>query len=130
MTYVTPEDSISVLSFPARIYNCLRRNGIETVGQALDVSPDEWKNFPSLGNKSIHELVSTLEHLRNGLGDFVLVDSDQRPILPKENNLSSAPAAGDYLEELSKRTKNRFHQPLDGTLSDAYSKLRQYRTEK
>ena len=123
MTYVTPEDSISVLSFPARIYNCLRRNGIETVGQALDVSPDEWKNFPSLGNKSIHELVSTLEHLRNGLGDFVLVDSDQRPILPKENNLSSAPAAGDYLEELSKRTKNRFHQPLDGTLSDAYSKL-------
>ena len=123
MTYVTPEDSISVLSFPARIYNCLRRNGIETVGQALDVSPDEWKNFPSLGNKSIHELVSTLEHLRNGLGDFVLVDSDQRPILPKENNLSSAPAAGDYLEEFSKRTKNRFHQPLDGTLSDAYSKL-------
>lgn len=123
MTYVTPEDSISVLSFPARIYNCLRRNGIETVGQALDVSPDEWKNFPSLGNKSIHELVSTLEDLRNGLGDFVLVDSDQRPILPKENNFSSAPAAGDYLEELSKRTKNRFHQPLDETLSDAYSKL-------
>ena len=129
MTYVTPGDSISVLCFSNRIYSCLRRNGIDTVGQALDVSPDEWKNFSQLGNKSILELIDTLERLRNGSGDFVLVNSDQRSILLESKidscieDICSPPTKEDHLEELSDRIRNSSQHSLDETISETFSKL-------
>ena len=60
MTYITREDSIEFLSFSNRTYNCLRRNGIDTIGQVLDFPAEEWKNLPNLGAKSVSELLGVL----------------------------------------------------------------------
>ena len=73
MTYITREDSIEFLSFSNRTYNCLRRNGIDTIGQVLDFPAEEWKKLPNLGAKSVSELLGVLEEIRTGSSRFSLV---------------------------------------------------------
>jgi len=59
---------IDELELSGRSYNCLKRAGIETIGQLLAKSQSELAAIPNFGSKSIEEVVENLEgrghHLR------------------------------------------------------------------
>ena len=44
-----------------RSYNCLKRAGIQTVGDLLQKSESELNAIPNFGRKSIEEVIETLE---------------------------------------------------------------------
>lgn len=59
---------IDELELSVRSYNCLKRAGIETIGQLLVKSESELQAIPNFGQKSIEEVIENLEgrghHLR------------------------------------------------------------------
>ena len=59
---------IEELELGVRSYNCLKRAGIQTVGDLIQKSESELNSIPNFGRKSIEEVVETLEarglHLR------------------------------------------------------------------
>lgn len=59
---------IDELELSVRSYNCLKRAGIETIGQLLAKSESELAAIPNFGQKSIEEVIENLEgrghHLR------------------------------------------------------------------
>ncbi|MFL5825359.1 MAG: DNA-directed RNA polymerase subunit alpha [Thermoleophilaceae bacterium] len=61
---------IEELELGVRSYNCLKRAGIQTVGELLQKSESELAAIPNFGRKSIEEVVETLEarglNLRQG----------------------------------------------------------------
>jgi DNA-directed RNA polymerase subunit alpha len=67
----TPDDDILIeeLELGVRSYNCLKRAGIQTVGELLNKSEAELAAIPNFGKKSIDEVVETLNarglHLRD-----------------------------------------------------------------
>lgn len=88
MIYVTREDAIERLSLSVRTYNCLRRAGIERVGQVLDYPANRWIRLPNLGKKSVNELQAVVEQLMQGGDRFTLVDSrTDLPELPQEQTV-------------------------------------------
>src|SRR5437773_6034533 len=61
---------IEELELGVRSYNCLKRAGVQTVGDLLQKSESELNAIPNFGRKSIEEVIETLEarglHLRQG----------------------------------------------------------------
>jgi DNA-directed RNA polymerase subunit alpha len=59
---------IEELELGVRSYNCLKRAGIQTVGDLISKSEGELNAIPNFGKKSIDEVIETLEarglHLR------------------------------------------------------------------
>ena len=56
-----PDDIlIEELDLGVRSYNCLKRGGIQTVGQLLERSEAELAAIPNFGRKSIQEVVDVL----------------------------------------------------------------------
>jgi DNA-directed RNA polymerase alpha subunit len=49
------------LDFSVRTYNCLRRAGINTLGEIVSKTSDELAKIRNLGSKSLNEIVMTLE---------------------------------------------------------------------
>ena len=60
---------IDVLDLTVRSYNCLRRAGINTVGDLLLLSEDKLRTVRNLGNKSVKEILMKLEPYRDNV-DF------------------------------------------------------------
>src|ERR671933_562087 len=64
---------IEELELGVRSYNCLKRAGIQTVGDLIQKSESELNAIPNFGRKSIEEVKETLEarglSLRNGYPD-------------------------------------------------------------
>ncbi|HWC08415.1 MAG TPA: DNA-directed RNA polymerase subunit alpha, partial [Solirubrobacterales bacterium] len=58
-----PMDDILIeeLELGVRSYNCLKRAGIQTVGDLLQKSESELNAIPNFGRKSIEEVIETLE---------------------------------------------------------------------
>jgi DNA-directed RNA polymerase subunit alpha len=56
---------IEELDLGVRSYNCLKRVGVETVGDLIAKSEAELAAIPNFGKKSIEEVIEALE--RNGL---------------------------------------------------------------
>ncbi len=54
------EMSIEDLDLSVRSYNCLKRAGIDTVGQLIEKTPDEMMKVRNLGTKSLQEVQSKL----------------------------------------------------------------------
>jgi len=52
---------IEELELGVRSYNCLKRAGIQTVGELLQKSESELNAIPNFGRKSIDEVIETLE---------------------------------------------------------------------
>jgi len=52
---------IEELELGVRSYNCLKRAGIQTVGELLEKSEGELNAIPNFGRKSIEEVIETLE---------------------------------------------------------------------
>ena len=57
---------IEELDLGVRSYNCLKRVGVETIGDLVAKSEAELAAIPNFGKKSIEEVIESLE--RNGLG--------------------------------------------------------------
>lgn len=122
MTYITREDGIEVLSFSNRIYNCLRRNGIDTVGQVLDFPAEEWENLSNLGSKSVGELFGVLDEIRTGNGRFVLVAPENLP--PAAEPVVPTPLPEKSQEEqFSECIKNMQHHPPESALTHIAAQL-------
>jgi DNA-directed RNA polymerase subunit alpha len=52
---------IEELELGVRSYNCLKRVGIETIGELVSKSEDELSAIPNFGKKSIEEVRETLQ---------------------------------------------------------------------
>ncbi len=52
---------IEELELGVRSYNCLKRAGIQTVGDLISKSEAELNAIPNFGKKSIDEVIETLE---------------------------------------------------------------------
>ncbi len=52
---------IEELELGVRSYNCLKRAGIQTVGELVEKSESELNAIPNFGRKSIEEVIETLE---------------------------------------------------------------------
>jgi DNA-directed RNA polymerase subunit alpha len=63
-----PMDDILIeeLELGVRSYNCLKRAGIQTVGDLVSKSEGELAAIPNFGKKSIDEVIETLN--QRGLG--------------------------------------------------------------
>ncbi len=60
---------IEELELGVRSYNCLKRAGIQTVGDLITKSEGELAAIPNFGKKSIDEVVETLHSRGLGLRD-------------------------------------------------------------
>jgi DNA-directed RNA polymerase subunit alpha len=60
---------IEELELGVRSYNCLKRAGIQTVGDLVSKSEGELNAIPNFGKKSIDEVIETLETRGLGLRD-------------------------------------------------------------
>ena len=78
MLYLTREDSIELLPLSIRVYNCLRRANIATVGQLLDYPPDAWPDIRNMGAKSVEEILALTARIRAGDG-VALAASKPKP---------------------------------------------------
>ena len=52
---------IEELELGVRSYNCLKRAGVQTVGDLVQKSESELNAIPNIGRKSIEEVKETLE---------------------------------------------------------------------
>ena len=57
------EMTIEELDLSVRAFNCLKRAGVNTVGDLISKSPDEMMKVRNLGKKSLEEVISKLESL-------------------------------------------------------------------
>jgi len=57
------ERTIEELDLSVRAFNCLKRAGVNTVGDLINKSPDEMMKVRNLGKKSLEEVISKLESL-------------------------------------------------------------------
>ena len=55
------EASVDILDLSVRLYNCLRRANINTVGQLLDLSKESLLRIRNLGWHSLQELEMKME---------------------------------------------------------------------
>ena len=60
LSIFTDEDRIEELELGVRSYNCLKRAGIQTVGDLVSKSEGELAAIPNFGKKSIDEVIETL----------------------------------------------------------------------
>ena len=61
--FLTGELEIEELGFSVRVYCCLRRAGVETVGDIVEMGRDGLAKVRNMGKKSIDEVVTKLEKL-------------------------------------------------------------------
>ena len=59
----TDEMSIDELELSVRSYNCLKRAGINTVGELISKTPDDMMKVRNLGRKSLEEVLQKLNEL-------------------------------------------------------------------
>ncbi len=57
------EMTIEELDLSVRAFNCLKRAGVNTVGDLINKSPEEMMKVRNLGKKSLEEVISKLESL-------------------------------------------------------------------
>jgi hypothetical protein len=57
---VSPSDSLDVLDLSMRVYNACRRNNVRTVGDLLELTPEEFLRFRNVGEGSLRDLRATL----------------------------------------------------------------------
>ena len=75
--------SLDTLNLPSRIYNCLIRTGLTTVGEVLEKNEDELLEIRNFGEKSLSELYEVL--MDHGVDvAAVLAESAQGPDTPFE----------------------------------------------
>ena len=57
------EMTIEELDLSVRAFNCLKRAGVNTVGDLVNKSPEEMMKVRNLGKKSLEEVIAKLQSL-------------------------------------------------------------------
>jgi DNA-directed RNA polymerase subunit alpha len=57
---ITDERPVEDLELTVRSYNCLKREGVDTIGQLATMTEEELMNIRNLGMKSVDEIRSKL----------------------------------------------------------------------
>ena len=57
------ETTIEELDLSVRAFNCLKRAGVNTVGDLVNKSPEEMMKVRNLGKKSLEEVIAKLQSL-------------------------------------------------------------------
>ena len=84
---------IEELELGVRSYNCLKRAGIQTVGDLISKSEGELNAIPNFGKKSIDEVIETLRRARPRSARRLTVRYAQPSHAPPEDTATSSPAA-------------------------------------
>lgn len=74
MPYVTKNDHISALPLSVRSQHCLQSASILTIGELVDYPMDALMDIRNMGKKSIQEILSFVQQLNEGSGEYVLVE--------------------------------------------------------
>lgn len=122
MTYITREDGIELLSFSNRTYNCLRRNGIDTIGRVLDFPAGEWRKLSNLGTKAMGEILDVVNEIRTGSGRFSLVACRSLPTATELIPTAPLPEKPQE-EQFSECIKNIGHHPPESALARIAAQL-------
>ena len=87
MTYITREDGITALPLSNRAANCLRREGLHTIGDMLDYArKHNWLDLHSIGQKTADELTATVRELQSHEGEYRLVERAAIPEATEAKN--------------------------------------------
>ena len=96
--YAMPLES---LNLPARIFNCLSRDGLTTLGEVLEKGEEELLKIRNFGEKSLSELYAVL--MEHGVDvAAVLAESEQMAAEPVEaavDELEAGPAVQEEVVE-------------------------------
>mgnify|MGYP000916623321 CR=1 FL=1 len=84
------EKRIEDLDLSVRSYNCLKRAGINTVGELTQKSEEEMMRVRNLGRKSLKEVIQKLReiglHLKHSYdGDFHSIEDEDDEVEEQEN---------------------------------------------
>jgi DNA-directed RNA polymerase subunit alpha len=71
---------IEELKLPIRAYNCLKRAGIDSIGQLINYSEYDIQKIKNFGKKSADQLFATLKEKYN----IIFSSSQKNPNLKKE----------------------------------------------
>lgn len=82
MIDINLDDKIKILNLSSRLYNCLNKLGIKTVGEFMAISKEDLKDIFGLGNKSINELENKINLLEKRIY-FNLFEIDDDSIIEK-----------------------------------------------
>lgn len=75
MKYITRQDELAVLPLSKRLYNCLRRKGLQTIGEMIDYpSQFSWSTIPNMGKMTIDEVNQWLEVIITGETGYYLIE--------------------------------------------------------
>lgn len=61
--------TLEELDLSVRAFNCLKRAGVNSVGDLINKSPEEMMKVRNLGKKSLEEVIGKLEALGFKLND-------------------------------------------------------------
>ena len=75
MPFISRESSIDVLPLSKRASNCAHRIGVNTVGDFLDKTDEEWKNTRNLGQKTLDEILKLVECITEGTTGLILSEN-------------------------------------------------------
>lgn len=91
MPNITKQDDISVLPLSVRSRNCLRNANILTIGAMMEYPEDQFINIRNMGVRSVNEILSYVRMLKNGSGEYMLVESNgcAAPSVPVVHELVS-----------------------------------------
>lgn len=65
-----PENTLSQLQLPSRVYNALERVGITTVEQVVGLTPEQIQDIPGLGEKAVSDIFKARDsHLKKQAGE-------------------------------------------------------------
>ena len=100
INYETPLDE---LELSVRAYNCLKRHGINSIGQLFDMSYDELCKVRNLGQKSLNEITQKLKEIREAYA--VNGSGSQTGFKPQDGKSQSDPTSqvlsSIYMEKLN-----------------------------
>ena len=82
---------IEELELGVRSYNCLKRAGVQTIGDLVQKSENELSAIPNFGRKSIEEVKETLRVRGLGLRDDELGSRDDAAPEEAEQALAATP---------------------------------------
>ena len=101
------EKSIEEMELSVRSFNCLKRAGINTVGELAQKTPEEMMRVRNLGRKSLKEVNQKLHEIGLDLrhsydGDYLDLDENDN----EEDELDDAILENDNVEENSTENSN------------------------
>ena len=103
------EDLLGKLDLSVRSFNCLKRAGINTVGDLLALSEEEIRNIRNIGAKSVNEVLEKIATIKQEIKDEKAEDNIQQTAVDSGDKLK----ASNKSAELQNDTQNMKESQTD-----------------